>query len=280
MRKQSLLLTTLFSGALLYQAALVHAETEAEEQKAESSEEKAIATVNDAQITQETFQTYLERFPVAPGADMQPDKKAVLQELINRELVVQDAQEKELADSEAFKEKMAQLKRNALFEFGIQNYLDNHPITEEQLKEAYKEFKPLKQYKARHILIKTQEEGMAIINQLQQGANFAQLAMQRSIDPMSRPQGGDLGWLTPGQMLKTVADVVVNMNKGQLTLQPVQSHVGWHVILVEDIRDLPPLPFEAAKEQLKTKLSAELVTEYLKKLKEEAEIEINEAQLK
>lgn len=264
MYKYLLLLSMLFS-AMMFNIA------NAEEKEAVKAE-KAVAVVNDKALTKTDYDNYLKGFMMPPG--ITPDKQAVINELINRELVVQNTLKQELDKEAGFQKRLEQLRYNALFEYGIEDYLKKHPVTEEQLKKEYQKFKPIKQYKARHILMQTSQEAMAVINQVQQGVPFVQLAMQRSIDPMSRPQGGDLGWLTQDQMLKSVADAVVGMKKNQVTLQPVQSHVGWHVIMLDDIRDLPPLPFEAAKKELEAAVRTQHIAEYIEQLKKESQIEI------
>lgn len=242
----------------------------------QAADEAGIATVNDKPITQQAYDDYIKAFPVPIGMNMAPNRDLVVNELINRELVVQDATKKGLDKDAAFLKQVEALRYQALFNFGMQKYLQDHPVTEERLQQEYTKFKALKQYKLRHILLNNKEEALAILQQLQQGMNFAQLAMQRSIDPLSRPQGGDLGWLAPVQMLPPIAQAAEKLTKGQLSSEPIQSKVGWHVVLIEDTREVPPLPFEQAKIQLLPAVQKQLMDEYLATLKKEGKIEIKQ----
>jgi len=100
--------------------------------------------------------------------------------------------------------------------------------------------------------------------------------MQFSIDPTSKPNGGDLGWFTKEQMAMVnpeFAEAVANLQKG-LAPQPVQSKLGWHVVLLEEVRELPPVPFETAKPQLLMGVQQQQMMEYLKSLKDSGKIEI------
>jgi len=259
---KSLLFWTLLS-ITLNSAAATTAETE-------------IAKVNDKSITQQNYDDYLKAFPIPPGMNVAPNREVVVNELVNRELVVQDAIKQGLDKDASFLKQLEAMRYQALFNFGVQKHLETHPVDDKRLQEEYSKFKPLKQYKARHIVLSTKEEAMTTLQQLQQGMNFAQLAMQKSIDPISRSQGGDLGWLAPPQMLPPVAEVVVKMNKGQITPEPIQSKVGWHLVLIEDVREVPVVPFEQAKFQLLPVVQKQLMDEYLTKLKKEAKVDIKQ----
>lgn len=92
------------------------------------------------------------------------------------------------------------------------------------------------EYKARHILVKTKPEAQALIDKLRQGADFAQLAMEYSTGP-SAPRGGDLGWFHASSMVKPFALVVQALEPGSFSPYPVKTRFGWHVILLEEIRD-------------------------------------------
>lgn len=260
--KYVLLLSTLLSCTLTFTT--------------QAADETGIATVNDKPITQQAYDDYIKAFPVPIGMNMAPNREMVINELVNRELVIQDAVKKGLDKDASFLKQVEALRYQTLFNFGMQKYLEEHPVTEERLQQEYTKFKALKQYKLRHILLNSKEEALAILQQLQQGMNFAQLAMQRSIDPLSRPQGGDLGWLAPVQMLPPIAQASEKLTKGQLSPEPIQSKVGWHVVLIEDTREVPPLPFEQAKMQLLPAVQKQLMDEYQANLKKDGKVEIKQ----
>lgn len=275
MHKTSLLYTTLLSCVIALHTATAADEAKKDEAKKDSD---AIAMVNGKAISQQAYDDYVKAFPPAPpGVNMAPDQQAVINDLVNRELVVQDAIKNGLDKDSAFLKQLEIMRYNALYSFGMQKYLETHPLSDDRLRQEYSKFKPIKQYKARHILVKTQEEAANVTNQLSQGANFAQMAMQYSIDPTSKPSGGDLGWFTKEQMTPVnpqFAEAVTTLEKGKLSPQPVQSNLGWHVILLEDTRDLPPIPFEAARPQLMMTVQQQLMMDYQKGLKDKGKVEI------
>ena len=159
-----------------------------------------------------------------------------------------------------------------------QAYLTRHAdrtINEDQLAEAYKtfseEFRGDEEVKARHILVKTKKAAMAVIEALEKGGKFAELARQRSIGP-SKAGGGDLGWFARGQMVKPFADAAFALKKGAFTATPVQTQFGWHVILLEDRRRKAPPPFEAKREELRAELGQKLMAAEIERLRAAAKI--------
>ena len=159
-----------------------------------------------------------------------------------------------------------------------QAYLENHidkAVTEDQLAKAYKEFaaghRGDEEAKARHILVKTKKEAMAVIEALEKGGKFADLARKRSIGP-SKAGGGDLGWFARGQMVKPFADAAFALKKGAYTGVPVKTQFGWHVILLEDRRRKAPPPFEAKREELKAELGRKQAVAEIERLLKSASV--------
>jgi len=125
-------------------------------------------------------------------------------------------------------------------------------ISEEEILAAYEDqikLAPGQQFKARHILLQTQGEAIEVIEALIGGADFVELAKERSIGP-SGPSGGDLDWFTPDQMVKQFSDAVVMLKDGRYTTDPVQTQFGWHVILREGARAAEPPPLEGVRENI------------------------------
>ena len=129
------------------------------------------------------------------------------------------------------------------------------------------------EYKARHILMKTKEEAEGIIKDLEKGTDFADLA-KKSSDGPSAAQGGDLGWFKPGQMVKPFADAVAKMEKNTYTKEPVQTEFGWHVIKLEDKRDVKPPELEVLKPQLKAQLERDKMMAYMQELRGKADVKV------
>lgn len=233
--------------------------------------ETVLATVNDKAIT---LQDYNEYIGVQPGAQPAPVQPAAVHGMVNRELVVQDAIMQGLDKDALYVRMLEDFKGNALYDLGMRKYFETHPIAEERLREEYGKIEPLKQYKARHILVGSRDEALALITEIQQGKNFAQLAAERSTDATTRPYGGDLGWLAKEQMFEPIVKAVDAMTKGSSTKEPIQTEAGWHVVLLEDIREVPPVQFDAARNQLEAQVRDQLMAQYIEELKKGAEVEI------
>ncbi len=150
-------------------------------------------------------------------------------------------------------------------------------VTDEALKDQYEAFleanPPQPEVSARHILLKEEAEAKAAIVALDGGADFAELARERSTGP-SGPNGGDLGFFTKEQMVPEFAEVAFAMEPGSHSEEPVQTQFGWHVIKVEARRDSQPPAFEEMADQLRDEASRAAVTEVLSGLREAAAVEI------
>lgn len=244
------------------------------------AEDLVVAKVNDQAINKQTLDAYaIKRLGVAPTAGFPKDKlQEIIEELVNRELIVQDAQSLKMEEDDAVAAQLAEAYKNALLQMRIKRLLREKVPSEETLKTIYKEEivdKTSDEYKARHILLKTKEDARIAIDKLDKGAAFAELAKEMSIGP-SKNQGGDLGWFASNQMVKPFADAVVKLKKNTYTKHPVHTRFGWHVIFLEDARKVEPPSFDSVKEQVIEMAQNQIIAEYIDKLKANATIEINE----
>ncbi len=232
-----------------------------------------LATVNGKEITQEDYNTFLG-IPVE--MKQMPYRPAVINQLVNRELVVQEAYQRGFDKDSTFLKILSTLKYNAMFNFGMQKYLGRHPVSEERLRKEYERYGPLNQYQLLHIVVNSRREAEGLIEKIRAGGSFTQLAAQYSIDAVTRPRGGRLGWLTEEQMFVPIAKAVASLSEGAVTHTPVKTSAGWHVVMLEEMRVQPPLPFEAAKGQLMLKVRQDQTAEYFDHLRKNAKIEIIE----
>ena len=159
---------------------------------------------------------------------------------------------------------------NALARTAVARYREANTPTELELREAYEaslDELMAPQYKARHILVKTEPEATAIIEELKGGADFAELAKERSTGPTG-PNGGDLGWFDAATMVAPFADAVRAMENGTYSREPVQTQFGWHVILREDSRAEEPPPLEGVRDVVSQRIEQRKLQEYLQQLRE------------
>ena len=244
-----------------------------------NAQSASIADVNGQIIDQKVLDLYaIKRLGVATSAGFPEDKRLELvEELIHRELIVQDAKKLEMDKDEEIALKLEEVVKNTLLQLRIEQLLKDNDPSEEMLLTLYKEHivdKSSEEYKARHILLKTQDDAKAMIEQLNKGAIFADLAKNHSTGP-SKNQGGDLGWFGSTQMVKPFADAVVKLKDGNYTKRPVQTRFGWHVIYREESRKVEPPSFQTVQKQVLEIAQNQIISEYIEKLKDDAEVKLH-----
>lgn len=239
-----------------------------------ASAEGVLATVNGKAIPQGRAEVMI-RNQVAQGQqDGDQLRAAVREELVRREVLTQAAAAKGLDKNPAVMNQAELAKQAVLIQAYLQDFMRSHPISEDTIKAEYEKIKGNlgnKEYKARHILVKTEEKAKEIIGKLQVGEKFEDLAKD-SEDPGSKERGGDLGWSAPAQYVKPFADALVKLEKGKFTPQPVRSDFGYHVIKLEDVRDLKLPSYDEAKPQIAQRLEQQAVAAHVNELRQKATI--------
>lgn len=235
----------------------------------------AVASVNGVYISKAALQE-LERDIAERTQGQSFPKDKLIEELVQRELLVQEALQKQLDKSPEFIQKMESVRKSLLSQAALQNYLKSNPITDEEIKAEYEKNvggDNNMEYKARHILVKTEDEAKKIIEQLDKGAKFEELAKKSSTGP-SGPEGGDLGWFSPSQMVTPFSEAVIALENGKYTTEPVETQFGWHVILREDSRQQVVPPLEEVKDQIVPFLQRQQVQTMMENLRAGAQVEI------
>ncbi len=238
--------------------------------------EDAIASVNGVYISKATLAT-LEKELAERAQGQSFPKEKIVEELIQQEILVQDAIKNQLDKSPEVAERLEQTKKTLLTQADVQAFIKANPVTDAEIKAEYESKvggANGTEYKARHILVKTEDEAKKIIAELDKGGDFAKLANKNSLDGKEAQNGGDLGWFAAGQMVEPFSKAVIALEKGKYTKAPVQTQFGWHVILREDSRAQTPPPLEAVKEQLLPYLQRKKVQDMLTSKRKEAKVEI------
>ncbi len=235
---------------------------------------EVVATVNGTVITQPVLQVYMQiRNAQKPGKPA--DRDSALDEIVSLELMRQEGISNGLGNNPMVMATLDQQMRTVLASAAIKDFLAKNPVTDEAAKQLYDEQVGggEKEYSARHILLKTREEAVDVIGQLDAGGDFETLAREKSIGPSGK-NGGKLGWFSPAQMVKPFSDATAQLEKGSYTREPVQTQFGWHVILLEDVRDVTPPSFDDVKDQLKLLLANQMLQAHIQELRTAASIEI------
>jgi peptidyl-prolyl cis-trans isomerase C len=209
----------------------------------------------------------------------QPDspelRKAILDELISLEFLSQAAVKKELDEQPEIVQRLAITRQNVLADALVQDYIKDHPVTDEQLKQEYEVFKNRigkTEYKLAHILVDSEDEAKKIAARLKNGSNFSKLAKKSSKDPSAQENGGELGWTIPAKFVQPFAEAIPKLKRGQVSA-PVQTQFGWHIIKLEDIRDLKVPSLADMKPTIENSLHQQAVKKYIDELRSKAKIE-------
>jgi peptidyl-prolyl cis-trans isomerase C len=189
-------------------------------------------------------------------------------------LVAKAAEGRKLADGDEFKQRLAYYRSKILMDLLLQAEAKaavSESAMHQLYDEASKQMAGQQEVRARHILVKSEEEAKAIIAELKNGADFAELAKKKSTDP-GASEGGDLGYFPKDEMVPEFADAAFKLEKGQIS-EPVHTRFGWHVIKVEDKRDRQVPAFDQVKDQLATHLVRKAQAELITKLRADAKVE-------
>ncbi len=211
-----------------------------------------IFTVNGVAVDSAVVDIYFEGRlgDGRPSSSATPEERvALIGELKDIYLLSTQGHVAELAKDPAVAAQIELQRHAILAQTAATDFYANVSATEEEILAVYAEqikLAPPLQFKARHILVATQGEAVDLITQLSEGANFEELAKEKSTGP-SAPDGGDLGWFSPNQMVAPFSEAVAALEDGQHTPAPVQTDFGWHVILREDSRETEPPTFESAR---------------------------------
>jgi peptidyl-prolyl cis-trans isomerase C len=251
-----------------------------------SDDTKVLATVNGEKITEQDYDNYLQlrQSQQPPIPDKEKERKVVLDEMVDRILLTQHGAETGVEETPEVHFRLKRVRENLLAQEVIRKTLKETPVTDEDLKKRFdKELEDTHktEYKARHILVKTEDEAKDVASQLKAGKSFEQLAKTRSIDPESGKKGGDLGWVSQGTgFVPEFFTALTTMKKGQVS-EPVKSDFGWHVIKVDNARALKLPSWEEfmadprAPAGLRRRIQEERVQEVLKDLKTKAKVEFS-----
>jgi len=239
------------------------------------AEDKSAALVNGVSIPQARIDLRVKTAAAQGQADSPELRKAIRDDMINIEVMAQEAVKTGLDKNADVIQQVELAKQSVLVGAFVQDFAKNHPISEDQLKQEYDKLKTKlgnKEYNVRHILVETEAEAKDIIAQLGKKAKFEKLAA-KSKDTGSAAQGGSLGWAVPGNFVPEFANALLNLKKGEYTKVPVQSQFGWHVIKLDDTRELKAPPFEEVKPQLQQRLQQQSIKKAIDELRAKAKIE-------
>ena len=211
------------------------------------------------------------------GRPVTPEMQGQLKdEVIAREIFLQEAQKRGLDATEDYKAQMELARQTILIRELFADWQKNNPVTDAEIKAEYDKFVAAnggKEFKARHILVESEDQAKKIIADLKKGQKFEDIAKKQSKDPGSGANGGDLDWATAASYVPEFAEAMLKLKKGETTAAPVKSQFGWHVIRVDDIREAQLPKMEDVRPQIAQQLQQQKLAQFQEGLRKNAKIE-------
>ena len=272
------LLVALVAGSFAFAAAAQQAAPDkgAAKPKMAAAAASTKVVVNGVTIPQSRFDAMNKELSTQGQPDNAERHQAVKEELVNREILAQAAQKRGLDKTPDVAAQMDMARQAVLVRALFEAEVKANPITDDMLKAQYEQFKAsmgTNEYKVRHILVEKEDEAKAIIAEINRGGDFAKIAKDKSKDPGSKDNGGDLDWGPSARYVKPFADAVQATPKGQMVAQPVKTDFGYHVIKVDDVRPLKVPSFEEVKEQFRQRAQQQQIQKLVMDLRQKAKIE-------
>ena len=235
-----------------------------------------VAIVNGKAVPKTRLDALAQQVAKA-GRPVTPEMEGQLrEEVIAREVFMQEAEKQGIATSDEFKAQMELARQTLMIRELFANYQKANPVTDADLKAEYDKFAAAnggKDYKARHILVEKEADAQAIIASLKKGGKFEDIAKKQSKDPGSGSKGGDLDWANPSSYVPEFTEALLKLKKGQTTDTPVKSQFGYHVIRVDDIRSAQLPAFEEVKPQIAQQMQQQKLAAFQEELRKKAKVE-------
>ena len=211
------------------------------------------------------------------GRPVTPEMQGQIRdEVIAREVFIQEAQKHGLDATDDFKVQMELTRQQLLIRELFADFQKKNPVTDVEAKAEYEKFAAAnggKEYKASHILVEKEDEAKAIIDQIKKGGKFGEIAKKSSKDPGSGANGGDLDWAAAGSYVKEFSDAMTTLAKGKMTDAPVKSQFGFHIIKLDDVREAQLPKFDDVKPQITQQLTQQKLATYQQELRAKAKVE-------
>ena len=244
--------------------------------KASAPASGPLATVNGVAIPRQRAELIV-RQQMARGAQDSEGLRAQIRDvLINNEVVLQEATRAGVAKRSDVTAQIEQARHDIIVNAFISDYIGKNPVSDAEVQAEYERAKQQTgstEYKARHILVESEDQAKKIIGDVKKGAKFEELAQKHSTDSSNKDKGGDLDWNVPGVYDKTFADAMVKLEKGKMTEAPVRTRFGFHVIRLDDVRAVTIPPLADVKPRIQQRLAQLKVEQLVRDLRAKAKVE-------
>jgi len=243
--------------------------------KSPAAAEGTVARVNGVAIPGQYADAMLHQRLQQGVADSDQLRMAVREELINREVIAQEANRSGLTKRPDVKVDLDMARQGVIVQAYLREYVARNPVTDAEIQKEYdraKEQTGTTEYKARHILVDNEDEAKRILAEIKKGAKFEDMAQKHSRDS-NKDRGGDLDWNVPAVYDKAFADAMVKLEKGKMSEVPVRTRFGYHIIRVDDVRPVKFPPLEEVKPRIQQRLTQAKVEKVVNDLRAKAKVE-------
>ena len=197
-------------------------------------------------------------------------------EIIAREVFMQEARKRGLDASDDYKNQLELARQTILIRELFADFQKKNPVTDADIQAEYDKFVAAnggKEFRARHILVETEDQAKSLIAEIKKGAKFEELAKKHSKDPGSGANGGDLDWAAANSYVPEFSGAMTQLGKGQMTDAPVKSQFGFHIIRVDDVREAQLPKLEEVKPQVAQQLQQQKLAQFQEELRKKAKIQ-------
>ena len=268
-----------FAAALLALPMLVSAQEAAKpaaKPAAKAAAKDAVAMVNGVPVpgTRMEFMMQQQRQRGAP--DNEQTRSMLRDELVNREIVAQEAQKSGLAKSAEVQTQLDIARQEILVGAYLRDWVRRHPVSDADVQKEYERVKVQsgdREFRARHILVETEDQAKSLIAELEKGGKFEELAARNTKDTGTKERGGDLDWNVPNVFDKQFSEAMVRLEKGKYTETPVRTRYGFHVIQLDDVRQVKFPALAEVKQRILQQLQTNRVEELVRGLRAKAKVE-------
>jgi peptidyl-prolyl cis-trans isomerase C len=237
---------------------------------------KPIATVNGVAVPQARADFLMQQQAQRGAPDTEQMRGAVREELINREVLAQEARKAGAEKAPEVQTQLDMVRQEIVVSYYLREFARKNPVTEAEIQKEYDRAKSQhgdKEYKARHILVETEDQAKGLIADLKKGAKFDELATKNSKDSGSAQRGGDLDWNVPGTFDKQFSEAMVKLEKGKYSEAPVKTRFGFHIIQLDDVRPAKFAAIGEVRPRIQQMLVQNKIEQLIKGLRAKAKIE-------
>jgi len=235
-----------------------------------------IAVVNGVAIPRARGEALLNQQKARGMPDNDQSRAMVREELVNRELLMQEAQKSPVAKSADVLGQLDLARQEIVISAYLRDWVRKNPVSDAEVQKEYERVKAEqgdKEYRARHILVETEDQANQIVADLKKGAKFDELAAKNSKDPGSKDRGGDLDWHGPGDFDRNFSEAMMKLDKGKYTETPVRTRFGFHIIQLDDVRSGRFPSLAEVKPRIQQQLTQVKIDELVKNLRAKAKVD-------